>query len=361
MSCACLCRQRASPGILRRGRRAGAGQSDDRLHARLHAAARKAARTLRSRRSRCDDDPLDRAILADGAYPPVARLASRFIDAIEQKRPVSPGFAEGYRVQELLDAARRSHGRGAWLDAEPERTPKMSARILVTGGSGFIGSALVKALVKAGHTVRVLDDNSRGAPRRLEAVKNDIEFIGGDIRNAATVERAVRGMDEVHHLAFVNGTEFFYSAARAGARCRREGHDQRDRRLPRHGRAQSDPRLKLRGLSDAAAGADRRDARRCWCRTCSNPRYSYGGGKLISELMAINYGRKHFDRVLIFRPHNVYGPDMGCEHVVPQFALRLKKARRAPPERQGAVRDPGRRQADPQLLPCRRPGARRRW
>ena len=43
-------------------------------------------------------------------------------------------------------------------------------------------------------------------------------------------------------------------------------------------------------------------------------------------MMAINFGRKHFKRVLIFRPHNVYGPDMGWEHVVPQFALRLKKA-----------------------------------
>ena len=42
--------------------------------------------------------------------------------------------------------------------------------------------------------------------------------------------------------------------------------------------------------------------------------------------MAINYGRKYFDRVLIFRPHNVYGPDMGWEHVIPQFALRLKQA-----------------------------------
>jgi len=41
--------------------------------------------------------------------------------------------------------------------------------------------------------------------------------------------------------------------------------------------------------------------------------------------MAVNYGRKYFERVLIFRPHNVYGPDMGFEHVIPQFALRLKK------------------------------------
>ena len=49
----------------------------------------------------------------------------------------------------------------------------------------------------------------RGGSKRS---KNDIEFIVGDIRDAAAVARAVRGIDEVHHLAFVNGTEFFYSA-----------------------------------------------------------------------------------------------------------------------------------------------------
>ena len=85
--------------------------------------------------------------------------------------------------------------------------------ILVTGGSGFIGAGLVKALVKDGHAVRVLDDNSRGAMRRLQEVAGDIEFMPGDIRDSTAVTRAVHGMDEVHHLAFVNGTEFFYSAA----------------------------------------------------------------------------------------------------------------------------------------------------
>jgi len=198
-------------------------------------------------------------------------------------------------------------------------------RILVTGGSGFIGSALVKALVKDGHTVRVLDDNSRGAPRRLEAVKNDIEFIGSDIRNAAAVESAVRGVDEVHHLAFVNGTEFFYSAPElvldVGVKgminiidaCRAAGV--RHLILASSSEVyQTPPKVP----TDESAPLLVPDP--------TNPRYSYGGGKIISELMAINYGRKLFDRVLIFRPHNVYGPDMGFEHVVPQFALRVKKA-----------------------------------
>jgi nucleoside-diphosphate-sugar epimerase len=56
-----------------------------------------------------------------------------------------------------------------------------------------------------------------------------------------------------------------------------------------------------------------------------NPRYSYAGGKLISELIALNYGRARMERVVIFRPHNVFGPDMGWEHVIPQFIVRMKR------------------------------------
>jgi nucleoside-diphosphate-sugar epimerase len=88
----------------------------------------------------------------------------------------------------------------------------VSARVLVTGGSGFIGSALVKALLRGGETVRVLDDNSRGALRRLREVERDVDFVAGDIRDAGAVDDAMRGIEEVHHLAFVNGTATFYSA-----------------------------------------------------------------------------------------------------------------------------------------------------
>lgn len=195
--------------------------------------------------------------------------------------------------------------------------------ILVTGGSGFIGSALVKALLRDGHAVRVLDDNSRGAPRRLKDVEGDIEFIGGDIRDPAVVVRAVHGMDEVHHLAFVNGTEYFYSAPElvldVGVKgminvidaCRSEGVGKMI--LASSSEVyQSPPHVP----TDESAPLLVPDP--------TNPRYSYGGGKIISELMALNYGRKFFERVLIFRPHNVYGPDMGWEHVVPQFARRVK-------------------------------------
>src|SRR6516225_10083626 len=87
----------------------------------------------------------------------------------------------------------------------------MKKTYLVTGGSGFLGSALVKRLVEAGHAVRVFDNESRGNQSRLSAVREAIEFIEGDIRDAGAVERATRGVDSVCHLAFVNGTEHFYS------------------------------------------------------------------------------------------------------------------------------------------------------
>lgn len=59
-----------------------------------------------------------------------------------------------------------------------------------------------------------------------------------------------------------------------------------------------------------------------------NPRYSYGGSKLISELIAFNYGRDRFRKLQVFRPHNVYGPDMGWKHVVPQLIGKYADARR---------------------------------
>jgi len=201
------------------------------------------------------------------------------------------------------------------------------SRILVTGGSGFIGSGLVKALVRGGHRVRVLDDNSRGSPRRLSDVTEDIEFIPGDIRDPAAVMKAVQGMDEVHHLAFINGTEFFYTqpdlVLDVGVRgmvnvidaCRKYGVGSLI--LASSSEVyQTPPNIP----TDESAPLTIPDP--------LNPRYSYGGGKLISELMAINFGRKYFERVLIFRPHNVYGPDMGWEHVIPQLALRLDVAAR---------------------------------
>ncbi len=198
-------------------------------------------------------------------------------------------------------------------------------QFLVTGGSGFIGSALVKRLVAGGARVRVFDNHLRGSPRRLEGVLDKIEMVEGDIRDAAAVTRATAGCDAIIHLAYLNGTEFFYSKPELVLEIGVKGilhtldaaiaHGVKDFVLASSSEVYQEP---ARIPSPETVPLVVPDV--------SNPRFSYGGGKIISELLCINYGRKHFDRMAIFRPHNVYGPDMGGEHVVPQFILRARQA-----------------------------------
>lgn len=200
----------------------------------------------------------------------------------------------------------------------------MPKKYLVTGGSGFIGSAIVKAMVDAGHSITVLDDNSRGHLRRLASHADKIKMIQGDIRKYEDVLKAAEGVDGVIHLAFVNGTEFFYSKPDLVLEVGVKGminvldaclhYKIKELVLASSSEVYQTPPVVPTPENVPLSVPD-----------VMNPRYSYGGGKIISEMMAINYG-KHFDRLLIFRPHNVFGEDMGWEHVVPQFALRMGEA-----------------------------------
>jgi nucleoside-diphosphate-sugar epimerase len=208
------------------------------------------------------------------------------------------------------------------------------AHLLVTGGTGFIGSALVRGLLRKGARVRSLDNDSRGRRTRLDdlpaELRGRLETVVGDIRDPEAVRRATAGVSSVIHLAYVNGTEFFYTrpelvleVAVKGMMnvldaCIAEGV--RDLVLASSSEVyQTPPSIP----TDERAPLSVPDV--------SNPRYSYGGGKIISELLAINYGRRHFDRVAIFRPHNCYGPDMGEEHVIPQLIRRIAgRAREVP-------------------------------
>jgi len=76
-------------------------------------------------------------------------------------------------------------------------------RALVTGGAGFIGSALVRRLLDEGVAVRVLDDLSSGRLENLAGLEGRLRFHRGDVREAGLVADATRGVDAVFHLAAV--------------------------------------------------------------------------------------------------------------------------------------------------------------
>jgi nucleoside-diphosphate-sugar epimerase len=195
---------------------------------------------------------------------------------------------------------------------------------LVTGGCGFLGSALVRRMVHDGYRVRVLDDQSRGSAGRLADLEGHYEFLDGDIRDPAVVAKAVKGMNAVCHMAFVNGTEFFYTmpdlVLDVGVRGMLNVIDAC--------LAGSVGELLLASSSEVYQTAPiipTNEQVPLSIPDPLNPRYSYASGKLISEVLALNYGRSRFDKVVVFRPHNVYGPQMGWEHVVPQFVIRMKQ------------------------------------
>jgi len=72
------------------------------------------------------------------------------------------------------------------------------ARVLVTGGGGFIGSNLVRALLERGDEVRVLDNFSTGNRVNLDGL--GIEIVEGELRSYERVHNAVRGVEVVYHL-----------------------------------------------------------------------------------------------------------------------------------------------------------------
>lgn len=79
----------------------------------------------------------------------------------------------------------------------------MSGRALVTGGCGFIGSHLVRALLARGHAVRVLDDLSSGHRANLADVLGEVELIEADLRDPAARARACEGVEVVFHQGAV--------------------------------------------------------------------------------------------------------------------------------------------------------------
>lgn len=197
--------------------------------------------------------------------------------------------------------------------------------VAVTGAGGFIGAHLTRALLAEGHTVVAIDNYIRGQESRLAGAQGAIRRVTLDVRDKEALVEALAGVECVFHLAAVNGTENFYKqpqlvldvgvrgALAVSEACIEAGVP--DLVVASSAEVYQTPRVVPTNEDIEMVIPD-----------SLNPRYSYGGSKLISELIAFNYCRDKLRKVQVFRPHNVYGPDMGWKHVVPQLIEKIVAA-----------------------------------
>ncbi len=96
----------------------------------------------------------------------------------------------------------------------------MNKRVIVTGAGGFIGSHLVEQLVREGHSVCAFvhynsNSNWYNLEKIAEDVRKSVEVVAGDITDSFAVEKAMKGCDQVFHLAALIGIPYSYVAPAA--------------------------------------------------------------------------------------------------------------------------------------------------
>jgi nucleoside-diphosphate-sugar epimerase len=150
---------------------------------------------------------------------------------------------------------------------------------------------------------------------------DSLDIREGDIRNAELVSKSLIGVDVVVHLAYINGTINFYERPREVLDVAIIGMQN----ILEAMKVNDVPELYLASSSEVYQYPDvfpTPETVPLVVPDPFNPRYSYGLGKIVQEFMSI-HADTFLKRLAIFRPHNVYGPDMGFQHVIPELCSKI--------------------------------------
>ena len=189
----------------------------------------------------------------------------------------------------------------------------MSRRVLVTGGAGLIGAALVERLLDEGHRVVVLDNLFRGLRGNLAGVdaNPNFRFVEGDVVNEDDLARCVDefdGLDLIHHLAAVNGTKWFHEAARAVIEVNING-TLRTLALAEQCGARYVLASSPEAFGDVQVMPMAERGESIFPSAADHQRFSYGASKYLDEVAVHHAVRGGLDGRVV-RPFNAYGHRM---------------------------------------------------
>lgn len=203
----------------------------------------------------------------------------------------------------------------------------MCRRVLITGGAGFIGLNIAQALLRRGAEITLVDDFSRGTwDSPVNALAPHVRIIEYDL--TTPIDEQVLGSDY---------TDIYHLAAIVGVKNTQERPDSvlRTNLLTTIHVLDWCARMNNVVLCFASSSEAYADSVRCDLAPIPTPeevplvisdparsRTAYGASKIYGEQLCINYARNYDFALRIVRFHNVYGPRMGYDHVIPQFVMR---------------------------------------
>ena len=191
-------------------------------------------------------------------------------------------------------------------------------RVLVTGGAGFIGSNLVKALVASGCDVTVLDNLSSGHRANLAAVPQ-VRFVDGDVRDPDAVGTAIQGAAVVFHLAASVGNKRSIDDPIADAEINVLGTLRVLEAVRAH---------RVRKVVTSSSAGIFGELKTLPIREDHpiEPDTPYGSTKLCSEKLCLAYAKLYDVEAVCLRYFNVYGPHQRFDaygNVIPIFAFQM--------------------------------------
>lgn len=198
----------------------------------------------------------------------------------------------------------------------------MSKNVIVTGGAGFIGSHLVRALLERGHNVSVLDNFLTGYRENLTELENEIEIHDCDLRDQDGVEKALQGKEWVFHLGALG------SVPRSIA----------EPRMSHNININGSMNVLLAARDCGADAVVMASSSSVYGETIKSPKQEdfmpgplspYAFQKLAMEQMGQVYARCYGLRTISLRYFNVFGPRQDPKSsyaaVIPKFVSRLLK------------------------------------